>query len=294
MNRQTPSLLPHFFSSACSVLLLSAFAAFLLPSCSETESGTAAADTEGSARTAGFPLMEEEITYEADSVSMQGFLVYRGTKERRPGVLVVHEWWGHNEHARNAARKLAEAGYVALAVDMYGGGQQAAHPGEAAAFSGAVMQNFDGAKARFQAALEVLQGQGAVLPDQVAAIGYCFGGGIVLNMARQNMPLNAVVSFHGSLGPVEAAQAGAVQARVLVLNGAEDPFVPQSAIDAFQEEMQTAGVDFRFIDMPGAVHAFTNPAATEMGERFELPLAYNAEADSTSWALALEFLSESF
>lgn len=271
----------------------------LLPACAAGdggESGSPEANTEdqANARTAGFPLMEEEITYAADSVSMQGFLAYRGTKERRPGILVVHEWWGHNEHVRNVARELAKAGYVALAVDMYGNGKQAAHPGEAATFSGAVMQNFDGAKARFIAAMEVLQKQGAVMPEHIGAIGYCFGGGVVLNMARQGMPLDAVVSFHGSLDAIKKADAGDVEARILVLNGADDPFVPQESIDAFQKEMKAADADFRFVNLPGAVHAFTNPKATELGNEFDLPLAYNAEADSTSWNLAMEFLSASF
>jgi dienelactone hydrolase len=265
-------------------------ALLLLAACS---SGGADSDPGPAAgRAAGPALMEEEITYEADSVAMQGFLAWRPTRERRPGVLVVHEWWGHNEHARNAARRLAEAGYVALAVDMYGSGQTAEHPGEAAAFSGAVMQDFPGARARFDAALDVLREQGAVVPDRIGAIGYCFGGGVVLNMACQGLPLDAVVSFHGSLGAVEPAREGAVDAHLLVLNGADDPFVPQEAIDAFRSEMDAAGVDYRFENLPGAVHAFTNPGATAMGERFELPLAYNAAADSTSWAMALAFLRE--
>ena len=277
--------LPHW-TAICSLAF-----ALLLASCSGN--GTAADHAkDGGSAAAQAPIVAEEVTYEADSIAMQGFLAYRDDGKVKPGILVVHEWWGHNEHARNAARKLADAGFVAMAVDMYGSGKNAAHPAEAAAFSGAVMSNMDGANERFSAAMAVLQQQEQVASDEIGAIGYCFGGGVVLNMARQGLPLDAVVSFHGSLGAAAPADSGAVNGSLLVLNGADDPFVPQEAIDAFKAEMQAAGVTYTFVNMPGAVHAFTNPEATALGERFELPLAYNAVADSTSWAMALAFLHE--
>jgi dienelactone hydrolase len=244
---------------------------------------------------AGPALLEREITYTADSVQMKGLLVYDTLLAGdRPGVLVVHEWWGHNEHARNAARKLAEAGYAAFAVDMYGNGATADHPEQASAFTAAVMADPDGAIARFSAALETLLNEGPVKTDDLAAIGYCFGGGVVLNMARVGMPLDATVSFHGSLGAVEPAKPGMVKGRMLVLNGEADPFVPAEAIAAFKAEMDSAGVDYTFINYPGALHAFTNPDATAMGQQFSLPLAYQAAADSLSWQEALRFLEGSF
>ncbi len=240
-------------------------------------------------------LLEQEISYTADSVTMKGLLVYDTMLQGpRPGVLVVHEWWGHNEHARNAARKLANAGYTAFAVDMYGDGKQASHPDSAGAFSGALMQNPAGATARFVAAMEVLLNSGQVIPEDAAAIGYCFGGGVVLNMARQGMPLDAAVSFHGSLMAIEPAKPGIVKSRLLVLNGEADPFVPAESQQAFRAEMDSAGVDYTIINYPGAVHSFTNPGATAYGKEFNLPLAYSAEADSLSWAEMLRFLEGSF
>ncbi|MDP4965580.1 MAG: dienelactone hydrolase family protein [Salibacteraceae bacterium] len=237
----------------------------------------------------------EEITYEADGVIMKGYIAYdASSSEKRPGVLVVHEWWGHNEHSRRSAMKLAELGYVALAVDMYGEGKQVEHPDDAMKFSGAVMQNFDGAKDRFNAAIATLNANPMVDAEKTAAIGYCFGGGIVLNMARQGADLDAVASFHGSLGAVQPAEPGAVQAKLLVMNGEADPFVGADAIEAFKAEMAAAGAEMEFVNYPGAVHAFTNPAATEMGQKFELPLAYNEEADKASWAKMTEFLKSVF
>lgn len=236
-----------------------------------------------------------EVTYEADSITMKGYLAYDANVEgKRPGVIVVHEWWGHNEHTRNAADKLAEEGYVAFALDMYGDGKTAEHPEDAGAFAGAVMQNFDGAKARFNAALQVLLDDAHSHSEQVAAIGYCFGGGVVLNMARQGTDLDAVATFHGSIGPIEPAQPGVVNARLLVMNGEDDPFVSAEAITNFKAEMDSAGVAYEFVNYPGAVHAFTNPAATEKGKEFGLPLAYNKEADEKSWAKLLAFLDEVF
>ena len=190
-----------------------------------------------------------EVTYEADSITMKGYLAYDANVEgKRPGVIVVHEWWGHNEHTRNAADKLAEEGYVAFALDMYGDGKTAEHPEDAGAFAGAVMQNFDGAKARFNAALQVLLDDAHSHSEQVAAIGYCFGGGVVLNMARQGADLDAVATFHGSIGPIEPAQPGVVNARLLVMNGEDDPFVSAEAITNFKAEMDSAGVAYEFVN----------------------------------------------
>jgi dienelactone hydrolase len=262
----------------------------LLPACQN--SGKSEEASEPSHQPA---LVAKDLFYEHDGRPYKGYLVYDSALAgMRPGVLVVHEWWGHNEHARKAARKLAEAGYTALALDMFGEGVQASHPDQAMALSGAVMEQFEDAKARFAAALEVLLNQAPTRPDDLAAIGYCFGGGIVLNMARQGMPLDAVASFHGSLDPIQPAQAGLTQSRVLVLNGELDPFVSSESKAAFRREMEEAGVDYTFIDYPGAVHAFTNPYADAMGAKFSLPLAYQAEADQQSWQAMLDFLGETF
>ncbi|MEP9410964.1 MAG: dienelactone hydrolase family protein [Candidatus Brocadia sp.] len=235
------------------------------------------------------------VEYSSLGVVMKGYLVYdENIKSKRPGVLVVHEWWGHNEYARKRARMLAELGYTALAVDMYGDGKQAMHPDEAGKFSSELMKNFDVAKARFVAAMDFLKQQFSVDPNRIAAIGYCFGGAIVLNMARQGVDLKGVASFHGSLTAVRQAQKGSVKAKILVLHGADDKFVTQEQIEAFKQEMKTAGADFQFISYPGVIHGFTNPEADANAKKFNLPLAYNAEADMKSWKELEKFFSTIF
>ena len=237
----------------------------------------------------------EEVTYSADGVSMKGFLAYNdASTDKRPGVLVVHEWWGHNEYARKRARMLAELGYTALAVDMYGDGKQANHPNDAGKFANEVFQNIEGAKARFTAAVDVLKQHNTVDATRIAAIGYCFGGGVVLHMARFGYDLKGVASFHGSLGTQTPAEKGKVKAAVLVCNGAADPFVTAEQVEGLKAEMQNAGVDFQFIAYEGAVHSFTNPDADENGKKFELPLAYNKAADEKSWADLQEFFKRIF
>jgi dienelactone hydrolase len=236
----------------------------------------------------------EAVEYKAGALTLKGYLAYdENQKGKRPGVLVVHEWWGHNEYARNRARMLAELGYTALAVDMYGDGKQAMHPADAGNFSSEVMRHFDEAgKPRFLAAEEFLKKQPSVDPARIAAIGYCFGGGVVLNMARQGADLKAVASFHGSLAALKPAQPGMVKAKIRVYNGADDKFTLPEAISAFKKEMTDAKVDFVFINYPGAIHAFTNPEATELGKKFNLPLAYNEKADKESWADMKKFFAE--
>lgn len=240
-------------------------------------------------------LTTREITYSTDTTEMQGYLAYDSSIEgRRPGIVVVHEWWGHNEYARKRARMLAELGYVALAVDMYGEGKTADHPSEAGKFAGAVMQNLDAAKARFLAALNVLKEQDVTDSTQLGAIGYCFGGGVVLHMARMGIDLEGVVSFHGSLGTETPADSGDIKAGILVCHGAEDPFVKPETIEAFKNEMDSAGADYKFISYPGAVHSFTNPAADSVGKAHDLPLAYNESADRKSWEDMKQFFDRIF
>jgi dienelactone hydrolase len=235
----------------------------------------------------------KNVDYTAGGITMKGYLAYdESVKGKRPGVLVVHEWWGHNEYARKRARMLAELGYTALAVDMYGDGKQAMHPDDAGKFSSEVMKNFDTAKARFEAAEDFLKKQPTVDPARIGAIGYCFGGAVVLNMARQGADLMAVASFHGNLSAVKPAEAGKVKARIRVYNGADDTFIPAEAIEAFKKEMTDAKADYKFINYPGAVHSFTNPDATELGKKFNLPLAYNEKADKESWADMTQFFKE--
>ncbi len=236
-----------------------------------------------------------EVDYRAGGTTLKGYLaVDDATGDKRPGVLVVHEWWGHNAYARHRAEMLAALGYVALAVDMYGEGKQAAHPEDAGRFSGEIKKNLPLARERFLAALELLKKEPTVDPERIAAIGYCFGGGIVLEMARSGVDLKGVASFHGSLATDHPARPGKVKAKVLVLNGADDTFVTAEQIVAFKKEMEQAGIDYRFVNYPGARHSFTNPKADEFGKTFNLPLAYDARADAESWQAMEEFLREIF
>lgn len=233
---------------------------------------------------AGQKIEGKQVAYSAGGVALKGYLATdESIKGKRPGILVVHEWWGLNDYARKRARMLAELGYTALAVDMYGEGRTATHPDDAGKFSSEVMKNFPEAKERFLAALDLLKKQPTVDPARIAAIGYCFGGGVVLNMARQGIDLKGVASFHGSLVVVPPDKPTPIKAAIRVYNGADDKFIPAEAIDALKKEMAEKKVDFKFTNYPGAVHSFTNPGSTEAGKKFGLPLAYNAAADKASW-----------
>ncbi len=235
----------------------------------------------------------EEVVYTANGDTLKGYLAFDASVEgKRPGVLVVHEWWGHNEYARQRARMLAELGYTALAVDMYGNGKQASHPEDAGKFANEVMQNLDAAVSRFNAARELLQNHPATDPESIAAIGYCFGGAVVLHMARIGADLDGVVSFHGSLGALHTPEPGAIKAKILVCHGADDPFVPPDQIEAFKKEMEAAGADYTFIAYEGAKHSFTNPDADKFGAQFNLPLAYNQAADEKSWQDMQDFFNK--
>jgi dienelactone hydrolase len=240
---------------------------------------------------ASVALAGEEVTYSADGTTLKGYIARPAAGGgKRPGVLVVHEWWGNNDYTRKRADMLAGLGYVALALDMYGDGKTVDNPKDAGALSGEARKSLEVAEKRFAAARMLLARQPDVDGSKIAAIGYCFGGGIVLEMARRGVDLAGVVSFHGSLGTPAPAKPGVVKGKVLVLNGAADPFVKPDQIAAFKKEMQDARVTYTFIDYPGAVHAFTNPAATENGKKFNLPLAYDADADKKSWAEMQRFL----
>jgi dienelactone hydrolase len=174
-------------------------------------------------------------------------------------------------------------GYTALAVDMYGDGKLAEHPEDAGRFAGEVKKNMQTASGRFQAAMKLLQAHKTVAREDISAIGYCFGGGMVLEMARRGLDLDLVGSFHGSLPTSTPALKGAVKAEVLVFNGADDPFVKAEHIEAFKAEMDRAEVKYSFTDYPGAKHSFTNPEADKFGKAFDLPLQYDATADKQSW-----------
>jgi dienelactone hydrolase len=206
--------------------------------------------------------------------------------------LVVHEWWGHNDYARKRANMLAELGYVALAVDMYGDGKQALHPADAGKFAGEVSKNKPMMKARFEAAMKVLRKNKYVDAHKLAAVGYCFGGSVVLNMAREGEDLKGVASFHGGLGTDAPAEAGKVKAQVRSFTGADDKMIPAAQVEGFKQEMEKAGVNYKAVVYLGVMHSFTNPDADEYAKKFSLPLAYNAEADKDSWTQLQVFLAD--
>ena len=237
-------------------------------------------------------LQTEEIKYKQDGTELHGYLVYDAAIEgKRPGVLVVHEWWGHNQHARNKAEELARAGYIALAVDMYGEGKNTEHPEKAGEWSGMIASNLDLGEARFKAGYKLLTGHDLTAKDQIAAIGYCFGGAIVLNMAQRGLDLDGVVSFHGSLPQQPVSEGTQVKARVLVCHGAADPLISAEQVQTFQKNMTDAGADWQFIAYSGAKHGFTNPDSDKRGMP---PLAYSPSADRRSWQAMLTFFDEIF
>jgi dienelactone hydrolase len=235
------------------------------------------------------------IEYKAGDTVLKGYLAWDDANtQAHPGVLVVHEWWGHNDYSRKRAEMLAGLGYTALALDMYGDGKQASHPDDAGKFAGAVRNNMEVAEARFNAALDLLKQQPNVDGTDIAAIGYCFGGGLLLELARRGLDIDAIASFHGSLGTQSPASPGAVKTSIAVFNGADDPMSKPEQVAAFKAEMDKAGADYILIDYPGALHAFTNPDADELGAKFGLPLKYDADADNDSWARMTAFLKETF
>jgi len=237
-------------------------------------------------------LVEKEVKYNSDSTLLKGFLVYDGDLEgKRPGILVVHEWWGLNDYARNRARMLAKLGYVALALDMYGNGKQAANPDDAGKFATEVFTHISDAEARFMAAYNLLKSQEQTDPSRIAAIGYCFGGSVVLHMARVGIDLKAIVSFHGGLEPVSPAIPNTVKANILVCAGGADQFVPEEQREAFKKEMDNAGAKYEMVIYPDAKHSFTNPDADNFAKEFNLPIGYNEKADKESWDKMKEFFT---
>jgi len=217
---------------------------------------------------------------------MVGYLAWDAEREgARPGVLVVHEWWGANDYVRRRAEQLAALGYVGFAVDLYGGGRIAADPQEAGALMNALTGDLPRMRERFNAALDRLRAEPLVAGAKLAAIGYCMGGGIVLHMACHGAGLAAVASFHGAVPLATAGLGGAprASARLAVYHGEADEFVTADHVRAFRRAMDAAGADLLYVPLPGATHGFTNPAATARGEKYGLPLRYSALADRVSW-----------
>ncbi len=238
----------------------------------------------------------QEIEYSSGGTTLKGYLAYDASvKGKRPGILVVHEWWGHNEHARERARMLAELGYTALAVDMYGDGKLADHPKEAGEFMNAAMKDWEGSQARFNAAKKVLQDHATVDPERIGSIGFCFGGAVSLRMARGGADLDAVVAFHSALPLAPPVSPGQVKAAILVINGADDGFLDPKTVVSFKEEMAAATVDFEYLALEGVKHSYTNKQADEFSKKFNIPaMQYNKEADERAWSAMQDLFKRVF
>lgn len=238
----------------------------------------------------GARIETREFDYQGpDGQPLHGFIAWDAAQQGpRPGVLVVHEWWGQNEHTRGQARRLAASGYVGMAIDMYGKDKVTMHPQDAQAFVTEATKDPAVLAGRFNAALEQLKHDPHVDSTHIGAIGHCFGGMVVLSMARAGAPLDVVTSIHGALpeGPVDS---GTVHARVLVATGADDPFVPADKVAAFRQTMEKAGARIEVVTLPGAKHGFSNPQA---GDYHMEQLAYNGHADTASWDAMLRTFRE--
>lgn len=221
------------------------------------------------------------ITYRDGDVECQGYLAYDdAVTGPRPGVLVVHEWWGLDEYAKRRTRELAELGYVAFAADMYGQGRTVAHPKDAGEMAGTVRQNVAAWRKRAQAALKVLSTQPQCDPEKLAAIGYCFGGSTALQLAYSGAGLKAVATFHAALPLPTAEEAQQLKTEILVCHGADDSFIPAEAIASFRKNLEEARVTYEFIAYPQAVHSFTVP---DSGKHNIPGMQYQAAADKDSW-----------
>lgn len=237
-------------------------------------------------------IVTQPVEYRQGDAVLEGYLAYDDAQPgKRPGVLVVHEWWGLNDYAKQRAQQLAGMGYVALAADMYGKGKVTQDPKQAAQWAGEVRGNQALLRARAQAGFDALLKQANVDPQRVAAIGFCFGGTTVLELAYSGAVLAGIVSFHGGITVPQAGEQGQIKAKILVLHGADDPTVKPDTITAFQAAMREGGVDWQMVYYGGAVHTFTNPAAGNDKSRGS---AYDEKAAARSWKHMQDFFAEIF
>lgn len=234
----------------------------------------------------------ETVEYKDGDVTLKGFIAYKGSGSAKlPAVLIVHEWWGLNDYPKLRAKQLAELGYFAFAVDMYGDGKIAASPDEAGKLAGAVRGDISKLRARINSAFEYVRKDKRVDPSKIAAIGYCFGGGVVLELARSGDDVKGVVCFHGGVATPNPSETKNVKAKILICQGGDDKFVPEKDLKSFQDEMNGLKVDWQINIYSGAVHSFTNPKS---GNNPSSGAAYNEKADKRSFEAMREFLIEVF
>ena len=234
----------------------------------------------------------QDVTYKHNASNMQGYLAFDQSKShRRPAVLVIHEWTGLGEYIRKRTRMLAELGYVAFAMDMYGEGKTAQDHKEARKLMGKYVGDPELMLSRIRKALEVLKKNPMTDPDKIAVIGYCFGGGAALKLAFSGEPVRGIVSFHGMLTPPQKNEAQKIRSRLLIHHGAEDSFIPVETVKQFQDVLKEKKVDFEFVSHEGAVHGFTRWSA---GNDPSKGIAYNKKADENSWDSMKAFLKKIF
>ena len=229
-------------------------------------------------------ILTRKIDYQVGDKTHQAYLAYdESINAPVPGVIIVHEWWGVNNYITERAHQLAELGYVALAIDMYGNGSIAADTDEAGGLMTAVLEDMDKGTAALRAGYQLLLDQSLADQEKTAAIGYCFGGAMALHMARIGLPLLAVATFHGALGSFHTAEPGSIQARILVCHGEADSMVTIDDLASFKAEMDAAGADYEVNLYAGAKHGFSNRGADDNASKYGIDVGYNAEADQASW-----------
>lgn len=229
-------------------------------------------------------ILTSQIEYTVGDATHRGYLAYDDEiAALRPGVAIVHEWWGINDYIRHRAHLLAELGYTAFAIDMFAG-QTASNPDEAGALMSGVLNDMETGTRALETGYQLMLDQPGVDRERSAAIGYCFGGAMVLHMARIGMPLAAVASFHGALGSFHTAEPGSIGARILVCHGAADSMVSMDDLEAFKQEMNAAKADYEVLLLDGAKHGFSNPEASVNAEKYGIDIGYQQQADEKSWA----------
>jgi dienelactone hydrolase len=261
-----------------------------LTSCGNHSSAEKSSETDSMATA---PMIKEEyVEYKSDSANMKGFVAFDENKKGKlPVILIVHEWWGLNDYTKNRAKQLADLGYFAVAVDMYGDGKLGNNPEEAQKLATPFYMNPQLANNHIEAAIEKIKSFKNADTDKMVAIGYCFGGSMVLNAAKSGFPFKGVVSFHGGLAGI-TPEKGKIKADVLVCHGAADKFVPPTDVAKFKTQMDSVGASYTFKEYANATHAFTNPESTENGKKFNIPIAYNEKADKDSWEDFMAFLEK--
>ena len=276
------------------IFILSIIACSLFFSCNTGTQKENHSDTTSTTSTGTDTIRTDNVEYTAGNTNMIGYVAYPAAKGNHPVVFIIPEWWGLNDYAKSRARQLAELGYVGFALDVYGNGKNVDNPTDAEALAKPFYGGMDLIIPRFEAALNKANELPGIDTSRRALIGYCFGGAMTLNLMRAGEPLKGGASFHGNLVTGYPANKDNIKGSILVLHGEADNFVPAEEVAAFKKEMDSVKADYKFVGYPGAVHAFTNPNATAMGEKFGMNIKYDEEADKAFWEELKQFLNKIF